>query len=65
MNKKFEELRLKNKRESNFSKSIDPNQEVDSKFIEETKEFYEECVKPTVKRQYEKLLNIENDESQL
>lgn len=58
MFEKFEEIKNKNNRESNFSKVME-DREIDPELIEETREFYEEFVKPTVIDSYNKLLKNE------
>lgn len=58
MFEKFEEIKNKNNRESNFSKVIE-DREIDPELIKGTKEFYEEFVKPTVRKSYDKLLKNE------
>lgn len=58
MFEKFEEIKNKNNRESNFSKVIE-DREIDPELIKETREFYEEFVKPTVIDSYNKLLKNE------
>lgn len=53
----FEELLKLNRRESNFSKVMDNTpEEMDSSFKQETAEFYETFVKPTVRKSYLKLI---------
>lgn len=53
----FEDLLKMNKRESNFSKRMDKTpRDIDSSLIEETNVFYNTCVKPTVRKNYMKLI---------
>lgn len=63
MKNKFEEILNNNKRESNFSKKIENQSEnIDSEILEESKIFYQGCIKPSVERQFEKLFNEDSDD---
>ena len=63
MDHKFEEILNKNKRESNFSKKI-KNQldNMDSEILNENKIFYQDSIKPSLERQFAKLLHIESED---
>lgn len=53
----FEELMKKNKRESAFSKRMDSTPGIiDENLLNETREFYESVVKPTVQNGFRRLV---------
>lgn len=62
MKQKFEEILNKNNRESNFLKKIENDSNIiDSEILEESKAFYQDYIKPSVERQFEKLLDKDDE----
>lgn len=59
MEEKFKKILDKNKRDSAFSKVLDENKEIDPCLLDAVEEMYNTCIKPTVRKNYKKLIDKE------